>query len=124
MPKASVASTRLPPGTVAALTQLGANLAVARLRRKESLATWARRIGVTVPTLMRMEAGDAGVGIGIYASALWVIGRDGALPGLAAPESDTGALELDVRAAVTLGTERARASAAARLQRQQNASER
>lgn len=105
----------MPPATVDALERLGANLAVARLRRKESLKTWARRMGITVPTLQRLEAGDPGIGLGIVATALWLIGRDGALVDLASPEKDLGALELDVREAVALGKERARASADARL---------
>ena len=66
---------------------------------------------------MRMEAGEAGVGIGLYATALWLMGRSGALAALAAPEHDRGALELDVRAAVQLGKARAQASGAARLMR-------
>lgn len=118
MPRPSLALQRLPPSTIAALAQLGANLAVARLRRRESLATWASRIGVTIPTLMRMEAGDAGVAVGIYATALWLLGQDGALTELAAPAYDTGALELDVREAVALGTARARHAAEARLRRE------
>lgn len=109
----------MPPATVAALEKLGADLAVARLRRRESLKTWARRLGVTVPTLVRLEAGDPGVGMGILATALWLIGRDGELVQLAAPEHDKGALDQDVRQAIALGRERARASAEARLVRQQ-----
>ncbi|MDB5999272.1 MAG: DNA-binding protein [Rhizobacter sp.] len=112
----------MPPPTIAALERLGADLAVARLRRKESLASWASRMGVTVPTLMRMEAGEPGVGIGIYATALWMIGRDGALGELASPASDLGAMELDVRAAVSLGKSRADASANARLNKAKKAS--
>lgn len=119
MPKAPIALTRMPPATLSALERLGADLAVARLRRKESLASWALRLGVSVPTLMRMEGGEPGVGIGIYATALWLIGRGGALAELAAPQSDHGALELDVRAAVSLGKARAGASAQARLKRQE-----
>jgi hypothetical protein len=115
MPKVPRALRQLPPATVDALERLGADLAVARLRRKESLKTWAHRMGITVPTLQRLEAGDPGIGIGIVATALWLIGRDGALVDLAAPEKDLGALELDVREAVALGKERARASAEARL---------
>ncbi|BDT66673.1 hypothetical protein os1_08360 [Comamonadaceae bacterium OS-1] len=117
MPKTSAAFERLPPATVGALEKLGADLAVARLRRKESLASWATRMGVTVPTLMRMEAGEPGVGIGIYATALWLIGRDGALSELAAPAHDQGAMELDIRQAIALGTSRAKASAASRARR-------
>ncbi|HSI60226.1 MAG TPA: XRE family transcriptional regulator [Ideonella sp.] len=110
----------MPPATLAALEQLGADLAVARLRRKESLASWASRLGVSIPTLMRMEAGEPGVGIGIYATALWLIGRGGALAELAAPEADRGALELDVRQAVQLGKARASASAEARQRRKES----
>lgn len=115
MPKTALALLQLPPATVAALEKLGADLAVARLRRKESLKTWAQRMGVSVPTLQRLEAGDPGVGIGIVATALWLIQRDGELGLLAAPEHDRGAIEMDVRQAVELGRARARAAASARL---------
>lgn len=119
MPKPPAAFERLPPATVAALEKFGADLAVARLRRKESLASWAKRMGTTVPTLMRMEAGEPGVGIGVYMTALWLIGRDAALADVAAPENDRGAIELDVRQAVELGRSRARQSAASRQSRKE-----
>ena len=117
MPKISAAIRQLPPATLGALGKLGADLAVARLRRKESLASWALRMGVTAPTLMRMEAGEPGVGIGIYATALWLIGRDSGLTELAAPDSDKGAMERDVHAAIALGKARAQASSASRRRR-------
>lgn len=114
MPKTARALLQLPPATSAAIEKLGADLAVARLRRKESLKTWAQRMGVSVPTLQRLEAGDPAVGIGIVATALWLIQRDGELGKLAAPEHDQGAIEMDIREAVELGRARARASAEAR----------
>ncbi|HEX5739537.1 MAG TPA: XRE family transcriptional regulator [Hydrogenophaga sp.] len=115
MPRATKAIQQLPPATLGALQKLGADLAVARLRRKESLRTWAKRLGVTLSTLQRLEAGDPAVSIGIVASALWLINRDGELGNLAAPEHDQGALDLDVREAVELGQARAQASAEARM---------
>jgi len=114
MPKATRAIMQLPPATSAAIERLGADLAVARLRRKESLRTWAARMGVSVPTLQRLEAGDPGVGLGIVATALWLIHRDGELANLAAPEHDMGAMDIHVREAVALGRSRAKASAEAR----------
>jgi transcriptional regulator with XRE-family HTH domain len=114
MPKTARAFLQLPPSTTAALEKLGADLAVARLRRKESLRTWARRMGVSVPTLQRLEAGDPAVGIGIVATALWLIQRDGELGRLAAPEQDLGAIEMDVREAIALGRTRAQAAAETR----------
>jgi hypothetical protein len=116
MPKTTRAILRLPPATAGAIEKLGADLAVARLRRKESLRSWAQRLGVTVSTLQRLEAGDPSVGIGIVASALWLIQRDGELRNLAAPEHDKGAIEMDVRAALALGRSRAQSRARARLQ--------
>ncbi len=100
MPKAPEALQSLPAPVAASLASLGNNLAVARLRRRESQRAWALRLGVSVPTLIRMERGDPGVGMGIYATALWLIGRAQALPELADPQADRGALERDVRAAV------------------------
>src|SRR5271168_1995836 len=117
MTKASPALAKLPPSTLAALAQLGADLAVARLRRKESLKTWAKRLGVSVPTLLRLEAGEPSVSLGVLATALWLIGRDSALGTLATPKEDRGALELDVRQAEMLGKQRVQATAQARLKR-------
>ncbi len=121
MPKSSHALRQLPPSTLAALSRLGADLAVARLRRKESLKTWAQRMGVSVPTLLRLEAGEPTVSLGVLATALWLVGRDGALATVAAPEDDRGALELDVRQAQALGQRRARANDAARAAAQRHA---
>ena len=105
----------MPPATLSALEQLGTDLAIARLRRKESLRTWAKRIGISVPTLMRLEAGEPSVSLGVLATALWLIGRDAELSNLATPKEDRGALELDVRQAVNLGKERLRATTQAKL---------
>jgi transcriptional regulator with XRE-family HTH domain len=112
MPKSPKALATLPPAAARALQSLGENLAVARLRRRESQRVWAKRLGISVPTLIRMERGDPGVGVGIYATALWLMGRAEALPETAAPAADRGALEGDVRGA--LERRAARAAAAAR----------
>jgi hypothetical protein len=56
--------------------------------------------------------------VGLYATALWLIGRASGLPELAAPAEDRGALEGDVREALRRRSARAAASAQARLARQ------
>jgi transcriptional regulator with XRE-family HTH domain len=108
MPKSPKALSTMPPAAAQALRALGENLAIARTRRRESQRTWAKRLGVSIPTLIRMERGDAGVGAGIYVTALWLIGRSGALADLAAPATDRGALEGDVREAIARRAVRAR----------------
>jgi transcriptional regulator with XRE-family HTH domain len=99
VPKPSQALAEMPPAVRALLRDLGANLAIARKRRKESLKAWAGRIGVSQPTVVRMEQGDPGVAVGTYATALWMMGRAQAIPDLAAPALDLGALESEVRVA-------------------------
>lgn len=118
MPKSPQALSTLPPAAAQALKTLGENLAIARVRRRESQRAWARRLGCSVPTLIRMERGDPGVSVGIYVTALWLIGRSGALAELAAPATDRGALESDVREAVRRRALRAAASAEARRSRE------
>ncbi len=114
MPKSPQALSTLPPAAVRALRSLGENLAIARVRRRESQRVWAKRLGISVPTLIRMERGDPGVGAGIYVTALWLIGRAEGLPELAAPAADLGALESDVRGALQRRATRSAASAQAR----------
>src|SRR3954466_8821158 len=97
MPKSPQALQVLPPAATQALRALGENLAIARIRRRESQRAWAKRLGVSVPTLIRMDRAEPGVGVGIYVTALWLIRRTDALPELAAPGADLGALESEVR---------------------------
>jgi hypothetical protein len=117
MPRPPHALQTLPPAAAQALRALGENLAIARVRRRESQRTWAKRLGISVPTLIRMERGDPGVGVGIYTTALWLMGRVSALPAIAAPGEDKGALESDVRSALKRRAVRSAASVEARLAR-------
>lgn len=99
MSKTSGANNALPAAASKGLRDLGADLAVGRLRRKESLKTWASRMNVSVPTLMRMEKGEPSVSIGVYATCLWLLGRPRALAELANPQGDLSALEQDIQEA-------------------------
>jgi len=106
MPKAAQAALSLPGSVLVSLELLGENLRLGRLRRKESLRTWALRLNVSVPTLAAMEKGDPRVSMGVYATALWLMGRDEALRDLAAPENDTQALAKEMLAIQTRGRKR------------------
>lgn len=89
----------MPHAVSLQLRTLGENLAIARKRRREPRRVWAQRLGVSEPTLIRLERGDPSVSMGAYATALWLMGRSNALGDLAAPQHDMGALEADVRLA-------------------------
>ncbi len=99
MSKRSTSIDNLPNAVRVQLRLLGDHLAVARKRRREPVRLWAERIGVSAPTLLRMEKGDPSVSMGVYATGLWLMGRSAALGELAAPEHDLGALEDAVRVA-------------------------
>lgn len=99
MPQVASAIDALPPAATAALRKLGADLATARKRRKQSLRAWAVRLDVSVPTLMKMEKGDAAVSIGVYTTAIWMMGRHEALAAVAEPKEDVAALENEIAAA-------------------------
>lgn len=99
MAKTSGAVDTLPAAARKHLRDLGADLALGRLRRKQSLKDWAMRINVSVPTLMRMERGEPSVAIGVYATNLWMLGRSKSLSDLAHPQGDLVALEQDIRVA-------------------------
>ncbi|WP_233233216.1 XRE family transcriptional regulator [Bordetella sp. LUAb4] len=99
MSKNSSVADTLPAAVRTNLRALGEGLGIARKRRREPMKSWAMRIGISEPTLARMERGDPTVSMGVYATALWLMGRADALAELAAPEHDKGALEEDVRIA-------------------------
>lgn len=115
MSKSSLALNSVPPQALSSLQTLGDHLSLARLRRRESQRHWAARLGVSVPTLIRMEKGDPSVSMGVYASALWMLGLSGGLAELAEPAKDLRALESDVRQANQLRAARTRGARLAKL---------
>jgi transcriptional regulator with XRE-family HTH domain len=65
------------------LEALGDRLRLARLRRRYSAQSVAGRAGTTRMTLYRVEKGDPGVSMGVYASVLRVLNLQADLDGLA-----------------------------------------
>jgi transcriptional regulator with XRE-family HTH domain len=68
------------------LEQVGANLKLARLRRKYSTETVAQRAGISRKTLYRVEQGDPAVALGIYARVLQALRLEQDLARLAADD--------------------------------------
>ncbi|MDO9226033.1 MAG: helix-turn-helix transcriptional regulator [Pseudomonadota bacterium] len=57
------------------LTRMGVRLRAERLARNEPQARFAARLGISIPTLRRLEQGDASAQIGHWLAALEVLGR-------------------------------------------------
>jgi hypothetical protein len=98
----------LPQAARAALRKLADDLSTARKRRGQPLREWAKRLEVSVPTLLRMEKGDPSVSAGVYATAVWLIGRHEALGQVADPKEDLAALEAEIQTARLRGARRDR----------------
>lgn len=79
----------IPSGRVRrALRTLGQDIRDARKRRTLTMETVAERAFTSRKTLQRIEAGDYGVSIGIYASVLQALGLLDGLAALADPSND------------------------------------
>jgi hypothetical protein len=76
------------------LRKLGQDIRDARRRRQLPAAVIAGRAFTTRPSLQRVEAGDAAVSIGIYASVLQALGLLDGLNDLADPARDLTGLAL------------------------------
>ena len=83
----------LPVGR--ALRKLGHDIRDARRRRRIPAAIAAQRASISRTTLVKIEKGDPGVAIGIYATVLFVLGMADRLGVLAAPKNDPVGLQLE-----------------------------
>ena len=78
------------------LKKFGANMRIARLKRGFTVESMAVRIGIHRSTYSRMEKGDPVVGLGAYASALYVLGFGTPLGNLIDQRNDDTGLLLDL----------------------------
>ncbi len=106
MTKKSIGRTSLSVPARSALTQLGADLALARARRSLSLRDAAARLFVSVNTLRHLEAGQPGVGLGVLTNALMLYGMLDRLRTLADPAEDSVGLSLERRRLLLRGRPR------------------
>lgn len=85
----------LPFPAAHALSKLGRDLALARRKRGISTTDMASRLFVSRDTLWRLERGDPSVSLGTLAAAAFVLQLHERIANLAAPATDSLALELD-----------------------------
>ena len=91
----SQAPQTLPRTARQALVKLGADIAVARKKRRISTVSMAERAFISRATLYKVEKGDPTVSMGIYATVLAILGLDGGLAEVADRTNDPLGLDLD-----------------------------
>lgn len=64
----------LAPELQKQVSDLGGRLKALRISKGLSTVAFARDLGITRVTLARMERGDAGTSLGVYASAMHLLG--------------------------------------------------
>jgi transcriptional regulator with XRE-family HTH domain len=69
----TLATHALPRAAKQALAKLGADIAVARKKRRISTVSMAERAFISRGTLYKVERGDPSVSIGIYATVLAIL---------------------------------------------------
>lgn len=85
----------LPLPVTRALRKLGADIRDARRRRRIPAALLAERALTSHVTLAKVERGDAGVSMGVYATVLYVLGMVERLAMLADASTDEVGLALE-----------------------------
>jgi len=93
MPARSGPSLPLP--VARALRKLGGDIRDARRRRRIPTTMMAQRASISRTTLTKIEKGDPGVQLGIYATVLFVLGLTDRLAELADLRGDQAGLELE-----------------------------
>ena len=93
--RTSRTSIELPLPVKRALRKLGHDLRDARRRRRIPVAIAAQRASISRTTLIKLEKGDPGVAVGIYATVLFVLGMTERLEDLADPKNDAVGLQLE-----------------------------
>jgi len=88
-------SGMLPIPVTRALRKLGHDVRDARRRRRIPAEIAAARASISRTTLVKIEKGEPGVGIGSYAIVLFVLGLTDRLADLADPRNDAVGLQLE-----------------------------
>ena len=96
MPRQNTAPSDHPQAVLSQIAQLAQNIVIARKRRGESQAQWAKKLGISQPTMARIERGDPSVAMASYVMCMWLINQAAGLADLIAPASDHAALEKEV----------------------------
>jgi len=93
--RTSRASIALPIPVRRALRKLGRDIRDARRRRRIPVEVAAERASISRTTLVKLEKGDPGVAMGIYATVLFVLGLVDHLSNVADPKNDAVGLQLE-----------------------------
>ncbi|MDR2296882.1 MAG: helix-turn-helix transcriptional regulator [Comamonas sp.] len=86
MPRQNTSPAEFPPAILLQIEQLAQRIVQQRKSRGETQAQWAERLGISQPTMARIERGDAAVSMATYVACLWQLNPALDLTQLLAPK--------------------------------------
>ena len=88
MPRQNLTSETTPAAVVRAVARLGQNIAQARIRRGLRQVDMAKKTGLALGTLKRIEEGSPTTALSAYFTVLWALGLEREFDNLASPDRD------------------------------------
>ncbi|RKG94236.1 helix-turn-helix domain-containing protein [Corallococcus sp. CA053C] len=88
MPRQNLTDDTTPFAVVRAITTLGKNIARARIRRGLRQVDLAKKTGLALGTLRRIEEGSPTTALSAYLTVLWALGLEREFDDLASPDRD------------------------------------
>ena len=88
MPRQNLTLETTPAAVVSAIARLGQNIAQARIRRGLRQLDLAKKTGLAIGTLKRIEEGSPTTSLSAYFTVLWALGLEREFDNLASPDRD------------------------------------
>ena len=73
MPRQNTCPADFPPFILEQINQMANRIVAARKARDETQVQWARKLGISQPTMARLERGDPSIATATYVMCLWLI---------------------------------------------------
>lgn len=73
MPRQNTCPADFPPFILAQITQMAQHIVATRKARGETQMQWAERLGISQPTMARLERGDPAIATATYVMCLWLV---------------------------------------------------
>ncbi|WP_312567283.1 helix-turn-helix transcriptional regulator [Comamonas sp.] len=73
MPRQNTCPADFPPFILAQIEHLAQRIVAARKARGATQAQWAQQLGISQPTMARLERGDPAIATATYVMCLWLV---------------------------------------------------
>lgn len=73
MPRQNTCPADFPPAILAQIEQAAQRIVATRKSRGETQAQWAEKLGISQPTMARLERGDPAIATATYVMCLWLV---------------------------------------------------